>query len=652
MPVTITSPLSEIFADRPLKLLTNLTGSSIALEINADSTFHLKPDESVYYDLIVNEDLSSPYYNVTNIQDYIDNKILSCTLVDLSEPIPEVISISGGTFSTIVNSNKTIKFVSKEYGQQTNHLEILPVLDSQKNISIIYYRDIEGISYSFNNGASSILISNANLKYPDEITSIAVQVYENKNSLKVYAKLFVGTLREGIKCFIPGKNTTYTDLVNLDKLSGNLIFKTSPENFAPIYIVGILNDTDTCPLIVFSRAYKQYYSTPLFNVSISWNELDILLPKNLVDIIKIATFVDNTLVIAYADELGNNHLIYLEKTANVVNILSPTQEKITGLSTFTDPLTLSKYIFLTIDNAVWKYTFNTSSWSLLLHKDADLININTKYLNTYLNTSLQFATITNDCKIPLTGLVNFSLAKINDTEFLGCMASNIGLIQYWFTCINGELKLKISSTFATRQINTKIFNSRLTDLVVPPGTSIILGCSLKTVVPVEYKIYSDTVVPYLNYIVKDNNFDYTYFDRVNFTTLTQQEELKLKFFSKSTKTNSNLGQVDQIIDTRSYLNDNLRLILNINGSIYSTSNLNYYGKFKTLFETTDNWLFNYLISSKSFGKYVFFCINHNAVRSFIIGKVTYTITGISTYYVPIYNVIYALQEYEDQDTLE
>jgi hypothetical protein len=647
MPVTITSPLSEIFTDRPLKLLTNLTGSCIALEINADYTLHLKPDESVYYDLIVNEDLSSPYYNVSIIQEYIDNKILSSTFVDLSEPIPEVVSIQGGTFSAIVNNNKTIKFVNKEYGQQTNHLEILPVLDSQKNVAVIYYRDIEGISYSLNKGASSVLISNDNLKYPDEITSIAVQVYETKNSTKVYAKLFVGTLREGIKCFIPGKDTTYTDLVNLDKISGELIFKKSPETFAPVYVVGILNDTDTCPLIVFSRAHKQYYLKSLFDLTTVWEEFNTVLPKNLADIIRTTTFVDNTLVVAYSDELGNNHIAYLEKTATVANILSPTQEKITGLSTFTEPFTLAKYIFLTVDNAVWKYTFNTSSWSLLLHKDADLVNINTKYLNTYLNTSLQFATVANECKIPLTGLVNFSLAKISDTEFLGCVASNIGLIQYWFTYVNNELKLKISSSFATRQINTKIYNSRLTDLVIPAGTSTIIGCNIKTVVPVEYKTYTNNIVPYLSYVPSENNFDFTYFKRNNFTTLTHQLELKPNFFSKSTKDTASLGQVDQVIDTKSYMNDNLRLILNVNGSLYSTNTLNYYNKFKTLFETSDELLFGYLISSRAFGKYVFFYIDHVATRSLVINKITYTITGVSTYYVPIYNVAYSLNEYED-----
>jgi hypothetical protein len=293
MTITVSTPVGNT-TTTSIGLLTNEIGSCIALELTDGQITQVGPDDVLFYDVVVDSDITSTTYNLDTVNTLISNDILAYTDVVLTEPIPTVQSSFGGTFVGTVSSNKAVQVINRDISQTTNHLDMLPVTDSAGNLLIIYYRDTEGMSYSLNSGKSSVLISNTNLLYPDEITSYSVQISDSVTASKTILKLFVATLREGIKTFIPGIDTTYQDFVSLDSVSDGTLVGTQPSidylfqnyvadetstyshintGFAPIYILGILNYTPNngCPLITYSRCLKdglpafKYCITPLQN---------------------------------------------------------------------------------------------------------------------------------------------------------------------------------------------------------------------------------------------------------------------------------------------------------------------------------------------------------------------------------------------------
>ena len=214
--ITASTPIGNTTV-ASIGLLSNQVGCSIALELVPGQVQQVGPSDVLFYDTIVNSDVLSAGYNLDTINTLIANDVLEYTDVVLTEPIPTVQTSGGGTFVGTISPNKSLQVLNREI-QTTNHLDILPVTDSLGNLLIIYYRDAEGMSYSLNKGNTSVLISNVNLMYPDEITSYAVQVYNSPIALTPILKLFIGTLREGIKTFTPGIDSTYQDFVGIDSV--------------------------------------------------------------------------------------------------------------------------------------------------------------------------------------------------------------------------------------------------------------------------------------------------------------------------------------------------------------------------------------------------------------------------------------------------
>lgn len=212
-------------------VLTNNTNSSIILSLNKVSSpgtdiISMLPGESLLYDDIVVTNELDVDYNVPLIQEYIDAGIL------LNQ---QVTGIDQSTLQLLAQGNLVInlstgipKLISKATVDKIDNLQILPSHNTSGNLKYIYYKSIQGMSVSADFGVTQSLINNSNLLYPDEITSFAVQEFDSvEGVLYEVNRLYIGTLREGVKTFTPGIDLTYVDFeptVSLDPT--NPIFKT------------------------------------------------------------------------------------------------------------------------------------------------------------------------------------------------------------------------------------------------------------------------------------------------------------------------------------------------------------------------------------------------------------------------------------------
>lgn len=307
------------FTPESVRVLTNITDSSLALEIIPGQVTYLQPNEQILYSDFVDIGQHSEFYNLDRIDQFINDKVLSDSIEIIETPTTVLNSITVQSFVAELRSETNIRVSTKTYTQIQNHLEIIPIKNTEDELLCIYYRDVDGMSYSLDGGTSCISISNENLKYPSEITSASVQIYESPiNSIPVLT-LYIGTLREGIKKFTPGKDTTYVDFVSFDSINvltesslptdpihpdtglpilptyrTDFLFKHYVQNlilsadtvggieynkydgklnytyshkaleFAPVFIIGILNyeENNGCPLIAYTRTTKD--SEPIY----------------------------------------------------------------------------------------------------------------------------------------------------------------------------------------------------------------------------------------------------------------------------------------------------------------------------------------------------------------------------------------------------
>lgn len=272
-------------------VLTNNANTSIILTLNnvnspEANVISMAPGESLLYDNVIVTDELDINYNVPLIQEYIDAGIL------LKQDISGITSselqlLSQGNL--VINLSTGIpKLISKTSLTNIDNLQILPISNINGNLQYIYYKSIQGMSISSDFGVSQTLISNDNLLYPDEITSFAVQIYDsNDGILQQVNRLYIGTLKEGVKIFTPGVDTTYVDF-DVDAFIGptdpvvssyetpetpepvglfNPIFKNSittldgttytkkTSNFCATYVLAIINNpiNTGCPIFIATR---------------------------------------------------------------------------------------------------------------------------------------------------------------------------------------------------------------------------------------------------------------------------------------------------------------------------------------------------------------------------------------------------------------
>lgn len=269
------------------RLLTNITDSSVMLQVypnyisqseHKDTVFHFGADDVVFYNDLMVKDKTSVLYNEDTIDNYISLGILSDVVISPTGPST---SFSGVTGSNHIINNKLKKTSNTD---KENHLELTYTTDINNKLKLIVYRDTDGISYSLDGGLSSIKTPSTGLLYPAEITSIAIQNAETTSNTGT-PKIWLGTLREGLKSYSLG-SSTWTSETNLEKtpegldgVSGKFLFRRSiknpiwddymlhPENYAgagtiyryiagdyePSFILGIVNNPISAgiPLVVY-----------------------------------------------------------------------------------------------------------------------------------------------------------------------------------------------------------------------------------------------------------------------------------------------------------------------------------------------------------------------------------------------------------------
>lgn len=192
-------------------LLTNITNSSIALQLynisnddgeqrNIISNF--TPNKTVFYEDIVELNPDTPFYNKDKIDAYISEKILSSSAVTPTLPSVDIQGVPGST--SIFSVTKHNAVIKNSINNNLDSLECFYGTDTANNIKIIVYKNLNSFSYTLNRGKSIIEIPSNGLLYFDEITSVAIQTYHNGNAYTGIPKIWIGTLREGLKSYTIG----------------------------------------------------------------------------------------------------------------------------------------------------------------------------------------------------------------------------------------------------------------------------------------------------------------------------------------------------------------------------------------------------------------------------------------------------------------
>lgn len=268
---------SEINNDiTSIRLLTNISKGPIILNahdsilgyidsslVERDINIYFNPDESIFYRNFLVSDIQSTLYNQNKLDSYVKQGILSDSYFT---PLPPSISVTGITNNTHSLAFSTSGNIIKTPAHNTyNHLSLSYVLDSSLDkIKLIVYRDTDGMSYSTDGGMTCIKIPNTNLLYPNEITSFVIQAHTNISVTVAKSKIFIGTLREGLKSFtidlssgweqegadehtiVSGTNNYFSfkhSITNLNKVkaSDGIVYDYVPSDFAPCYVLTVNN---------------------------------------------------------------------------------------------------------------------------------------------------------------------------------------------------------------------------------------------------------------------------------------------------------------------------------------------------------------------------------------------------------------------------
>lgn len=321
-----------------LTYLTNTLGSPLALLIKDTVNYYTQDQRDAYHtgtvqqfvpgDIITEDMLDlTEAERSTFIARYIKTGILSNSELVATPPIVGVESVSTCNYSISLHDNGSTSKETVSYDASFNHLQVFPV-SYNETIVAIYYRDSDGISYSIDNGKNIIKVKGTaatNLNFPEEITSCAAFVYTSSfNTSLIKTKLYIGTLREGLKSLTSGQSSFVqeTDLEkghfsgigsstyffrenkwNISKIkdaSGN-----TPDylfgNYQPCYVIGILN-------------YPKEFEVPLPEDPTSTN-----IEKNTILVYVKNTIIDETMTSSVEDlYLESNNLKGILKVSGVI----------------------------------------------------------------------------------------------------------------------------------------------------------------------------------------------------------------------------------------------------------------------------------------------------------------------------------------------
>lgn len=492
-------------------ILTNNTGSSIILTLNNVTSpdanlISMAPGESLLYSEVAIIDVTDPNYNVPLLQEYIDAGILlRQDVTGITESQLQLMSQG----NTVIDLTTGIpKMLSKVVTTGVDNLQVLPVSNSTGLLKYVYYKSIQGMSISSDFGKSQVLISNANLLYPDEITSFAVQIYDsNAGILREVNRLYIGTLREGVKTFTPGVDATY---VNFDENASfnnvSPIFKNSLTvtvdptptyayffpSFCATYVLAIINEprTSGCPIFIASRTMQQIDAgVPVYQTKVVYKYLHpqiyvnntlttitpntwfllqentttyttLTFPQHIFDVITEYTPTGALITIKSSSSPSNKlYNIYCVPNATAIPVIteialhsSLQNATIKNLSYLSEIGSSNYSIFITLSDQVWRYS--SATWSHFIYPGAT---------PTYLDTSLTNGVLTTGGTTNLKDLSGFvMLPKTNTSNgYIALLASEIGLIFYDLILVNNAF---ISGAKTTRNLLTNVVRFPISDI--------------------------------------------------------------------------------------------------------------------------------------------------------------------------------------------
>lgn len=406
-----------------IKYLTNAIGSSIALLIKDTPNSLVEGVRQFFPGDVITEDmlnLSEDERNVF-IKRYIASGILSDNELIPTPPTVGIDSISTCNYSILLNDNSSANKTNISYEATSNHLQIFTA-SYKETIVAVYYRDSDGISYSLDNGKNIIKITGTlenNLEFPEEITSCAALVYtDTYNSSLVKTKLYIGTLREGLKSISPGQ-TKFIQETDLEK--GRFIGSLEPESY-----FFRSNKWNVSKIKSSSGEYSEFLAGPYQ-------------PCYVIGILN------------HPKELNNPILIYVKNTIVDNNVTST----IENLQEVLDPLT-NAYVLdgtLKISGTVIKprYTFFTkkltadSNWQpFYASNEVKLLDICDVLRSTDYNSVLDFSKVT-----PLeVGLITAVACPKN---YINKYVTR--LLKYYYNTSISKISLDILPIFSYMSIN-------------------------------------------------------------------------------------------------------------------------------------------------------------------------------------------------------
>ena len=498
-------------------ILTNNTDSSIILTLSNVTSpdanlVSMAPGESFLYSDVVVTNEVDPNYNVTLIQGYIDAGILlHQEVVGIVETQLQLMSQGNAVIDLTTG---TPKLISRVTTAGIDNLQVLPVSNPTGVLQYIYYKSIQGMSISMDFGKSQTLISNANLLYPDEITSFAVQVYDSAAGvLHPVNRLYIGTLREGVKTFTPGVDTTYVTFdenASFDEISpifknslrttiqtGPTVYAYSFPTFCATYVLAIVNEpyNSGCPIFIASRTMQQIDNgTPVPQTKVvykylhpqiyvnntlttlapnTWAYTSFSFPEHVLDVIT-EYIPTGALIVTKSSNSPCNNLYKIYCVPNATAIPTITEiplnstlwnARIKNIS-YLPEIGYSNYdIFITLADQVWRYSSVASShWSPFLYRSSLTTSpYSGSTMSAYFNTRVTDGVLTSNGTTYLKELSGFiAFPKTNTTNgYVAILASEIGLIFYDLKLVNNTFT---SGAKTTRTLLANIAKFPISDI--------------------------------------------------------------------------------------------------------------------------------------------------------------------------------------------
>ena len=540
------------------RLLTNTSGTSIMLQVQKQAAdvsvfpalVQLAPDESVFYNSIVDINDSNVTYNEDIISNYISNGIISDQSVYPEPPIGYLQSVPNATHTLSIVNDQLSKQISSN---KIDTLEVFYSITATENLQILVYRGLSGFFYSFDSGQTIIPIPTTGMQYPNEVTSIAIQNAASVSMLG-FITIWAGTLREGLLSYTIG-DAGWSNQVDSERdLLGNFLFRNFntvnsikiPSNYSQIYILGILNTPISAgiPIVLYVKSFNENSTVPTVKIlykylssnyvsfikdttyniyrqalkytqssdtGYTWTPvLGFNLDANvyLFDVLKSIPFGSSVLTVAATSNLISSPSTYKVSLLSLsisnevsdavipvrtLTINEPTAFKSTVnilSNKFSGISTHGTDIFITEKTKVWRYTKN--AWTTWIQADGTDPERNTQIDSTYTFTL-------TDSVSYLSGFRGFGvLESVSEKRPLGLLNTDFGYVIFKLSKTSVDPILPLQNS---KILRPDLFGTSAKDLQIIPEANIAVSCGLLSEPLTRYLISNMTFTDPLRYVL-------------------------------------------------------------------------------------------------------------------------------------------------------